>query len=64
MWSSPTFWPLACFALEPQTIALQESSAIVAHCELFKGGDSLFHLFCDLLVDCITEILYGALSLA
>ena len=24
---------------------------------------SLFHLFCDLLVDGITEILYGALSL-
>ena len=63
IWSSPTFWPLACFALEPQTIALKINQIVISNRSPQRKTsleiiNSLFHLFCDLLVDGVTEILY------
>lgn len=55
MWSRPTFWPRACLALAPHTMAL--GSALVKESCCLRAY-LLFHLFGDFLVDRIAEILH------
>ena len=58
--SNPTFCPRACFALEPQTIALNEGFSISDGSRDFRKTSQL-QLFCNLFVNSITKVFHGAL---
>ena len=65
--SNPTFCPLACLALEPQTMALLEKTIVAWETHVFtiwRGElwNTLFQLLRDFFVNGIAEVFYCALS--